>query len=209
MVIEVKPVEENVDAKAIRVFLKTIELLGGPRKLIEYRNLTWLPSLMTASYAIVYAKDKGYTAETIANILGISTTTARNILRADEEAVKARLEMLANEKAESLGEEKRTHIAGGLAKLAYKEIQQGRDEINLALALGQEVSKSLGVDWAVKVLSMLKGTDFPIEKEHLISKLKGIKIKGKPIEEIAEKLNYPIATPAQLLHEIAQAIKEE
>jgi predicted transcriptional regulator len=42
--------EFDIDAMAIRVFLKSLELIGGPRKLIEYRNLTWIPSLMEASY---------------------------------------------------------------------------------------------------------------------------------------------------------------
>jgi probable regulatory domain-containing protein len=105
--IEVKPVEVDVDAKALRIFLKSIEILGGPRKLVEMRNLTWLPSLMAASYAIVYAKDKNYTAERIAEILGLSKQTVQNILRADPEALKARIEEALQEEEE----EKKTHTA--------------------------------------------------------------------------------------------------
>lgn len=204
MVIEVKPVEkDNVDEKAIRVFLKALEILGGPRRIIEYRNLTWLPSLITASYAIVYHKDKGYSYESIANLLGISTTTARNILQADEEAVKKKL----SEVIEETSEEKRTHIAGAIAKMAYKEIEQGRDEINIMMHLVKETSKSLGVEWAVKVLSMLKGVDFPLNKETFLEKLNGINIKGKDIKEIAEKIEFPVHTPAELLHKIKEAIE--
>ncbi len=204
MVIELKPIEENLDSKALRVFLKAIEILGGPRKLIEYRNLTWLPSLMAASYAIIYYKDKNYSAETIANILGISTTTAKNILRADETIAKEKIDaFLSNEK---MDENKKTHVAGALAKMAYKEIMQGRDEINMMMHLVGETSKSLGVEWAVKVLSMLKGTDFPLDKDAFLSKLRGVSIKGKRIEEIVESMSFPIHTPAELLHEIKKAM---
>ncbi len=203
MVIELKPVEVDIDAKALRIFLKSIEILGGPRKLVEHRNLTWLPSLMAASYAIVYAYDKHYTTEQIAEKLGLSKQTVQNILRADSEAIKIKLE----EALQETQEEKRTHTAGALAKLAYEEIKEGRDEISMALELTKTAAKSLGADWAVHVLSQIKGTDFPVNREILAEKLSGIKIKEKPIEEILEKLDYPIHTPAELLHKIREAIE--
>jgi len=203
MVIEIKPVEDDVDSKAMRIFLKTIELLGGPRKLVEYRNLTWLPSLMAASYAIIYSKEKGYLAEKIASILGMSKTTVQNILRADVKIAKEKLESAVQEK----DEEKKTHMAGALAKIAYEEILQGRDEINLSIEIGKTTAKSLGAEWAVYVLQRLKGTDFPIEnKDILKEKLGGLLIKGKSAEEIVEMLEYPIATPAELLHKIKEKI---
>ncbi len=205
MVIEVKPVEDDVDAKAMRVFLKSIEILGGPRKLVEHRNLTWLPSLMAASYAIVYAKEKNYSAEHIASVLGVTKQTVQNMLRADPEAIKSKLDDVAGEK----DEEKRTHTAGALAKLAYQEILAGRDEINLAIEITKQAVKSLGADWAVHVLAKLKGTDFPVEKDTLQRKLEGMVIKGKRIEDILDKLRYPIKTPAELLHQIRQAMEGE
>ncbi len=204
MVIELKPVEIDIDAKAMRIFLKSIEILGGPRKLVEMRNLTWLPSLMAASYAVTYAYDKHYTAEQIAEKLGITKQTVQNILRADPEAVKARLEEALKEDEE----EKRTHTAGALAKLAYEEIKQGRDEINLAIELAKSTAQSLGATWAVHVLSRIKGTDFPVNKEVLLEKFEGMNIKDKPIEEILEKLEYPIHTPAELLHKIREALEK-
>lgn len=204
MVVELKPVEVDIDAKAMRIFLKSIEILGGPRKLIEYRNLTWLPSLMAASYAIVYAYDKHYTAEQIAEKLGLTKQTTQNILRAEPHAIKAKLEEVLKEEEE----EKRTHTAGALAKLAYEEIKQGRDEISIALELTKTAAKSLGADWAVHVLSRIKGTDFPVSKEILEEKLKGISIKGKDIDEILEKMDYPIHTPSELLHKIREALGE-
>lgn len=202
MVIELKPVEDDVDAKAMRVFLKSIELLGGPRKLVEHRNLTWLPSLMSASYAIIYSKEKNYTAEQIASILGLTKQTVQNMLRADPEAIKMKLEEIASERSE----EKRTHTAGALAKLAYKEIAAGRDEINLAIELTKQAAESLGADWAVHVLSRIKGTDFPADKETLKNKLAGMVIKGKPVEELLDKLSYPIKSPAELLKAMRTAI---
>jgi probable regulatory domain-containing protein len=202
MVIEIKPVEEDVDSKAIRIFLKTIELLGGPRKLVEYRNLTWLPSLMAASYAIVYNKEKGYLADRIASILGMSKNTVQNILRADVEVAKKKI----SEALEEKDEEKKTHMAGALAKIAYEEIKAGKDEINISLAVSKETAKSLGAEWAVYVLEKLKGTDFPIDKETLKSRLSGIKIKGKDAEEIIESLEFPISTPAELLHKIKEKL---
>ena len=204
MVIEVKPKQEDVDAKALRVFLKSLEILGGPRKIIEYRNLTWLPSLMTASYAIILHKEKNYSAERIGEFLGISTTTAKNILSADEELIKEKISNLAEERDES----KRTHTAGALAKVAYKEIMQGKDEISLMVHLAKETSKSLGVEWAVKVLSMLKGIDFPLSKDRFLERLRGVDIKGKPIEELADKMDFPIDTPAELLHKMKEAMND-
>lgn len=204
MVIEIKPIEVDIDSKAMRVFLKSIEILGGPRKLVEMRNLTWLPSLMTASYAIIYAYDKHYTAEEIAKKLGATKQTIQNILRADPEAIKTKIE----ESLEEREEEKQTHTAGALAKLAYEEIKQGRDEINIALELTKATAKSLGADWAFHVLSQIKGTDFPVSKEMLLEKLKGLKIKEKPIEEILEKIEYPVHTPAELLHKIREVMEK-
>lgn len=203
MVLEVKPVEEGVDAKVMRVFLKSIEILGGPRKLVELRNLTWLPSLMLASYAIVYSKEKLYSAEKIAEILGTTKQTVESILRADPEVIKEKLESLAEEREE----EKKTHNAGALAKLAYREISEGRDEINVAIEITKEAAKSLGEDWAFHLLTKIKGTDFPVNKETLETKLEGMEIKGKEVREILEKLDYPIKTPAELLHKIRVALE--
>lgn len=44
---------EDIDFMAERVFNESIKILGGLKKLIEYRNLAWLPSLAEASYTVV------------------------------------------------------------------------------------------------------------------------------------------------------------
>ena len=199
--IEVKPINPDVDAKVMRVFLKSIELLGGPRKLIEHRNLTWLPSLMTASYVVVYARDHNYTQERIAELVGSTKQTVQKILSADTSIVKQLLDL-------NVDEDKKTHIAGALAKLAYEAISRGDDEINIALEITKQTVRELSIDWAVNVLARLKGVDFPITKEALLEKLGGLTIKGLSIEEIANRIDYPINTPAELLHKIKEALQQ-
>jgi probable regulatory domain-containing protein len=119
MVVEVEPREVDYDALALEVFLKALEIIGGPRKLLEYRNHTWLPTLMEASYAVVLKERGMKTEDEIARFLGVSRQTVRNILSADPELVLKKLEGELGEK------ELKTHIAGGIARLAYREAQGG------------------------------------------------------------------------------------
>jgi Predicted transcriptional regulators len=190
--------EFDIDAMAIRVFLKSLELIGGPRKLIEYRNLTWIPSLMEASYAVVLQDMANKTEAEIAEFLGSTRQTVRNMLRAEPELVLKKLEGELEEKTP------RAHTAGGLAKLAYKEIKEGRENLTIFLHLLQVASESLGVFWPVEILRRMKGADFPLGKEELLERLKGLKVKEKNIEEILEKLSYPVKSPADLLAQIRE-----
>jgi probable regulatory domain-containing protein len=111
---ELTPQPVDVDRQALEVFLKAIELAGGPRGLIEHRRLTWLPSLMEAAYAVVLQEAHRWNVQAISRFLGLSTATVRLMLRASTEAVRERLQ-----KAEP---EEHTHIAGGLARLAWQEL---------------------------------------------------------------------------------------
>lgn len=204
MVIEVSPQKEkDVDTLALRVFLKTIEILGGPRKLVEHRNLTWLPSLMAASYAVVLREEYMKSMESIAKELGIGKQTVGHILGADPEEVMKRINL------EEKIEKKRIHIAGGLAKLAYREIKEGRDEKSIHFEISRSIAKSLGADWAVHVLTGIRGIDFPANKEDLLEKLRGYEIEGIKIEEILEKLDYPVRNPAELLRSIGRILRGE
>jgi probable regulatory domain-containing protein len=195
--------EFDIDAMAIRVFLKSLELIGGPRKLIEYRNLTWIPSLMEASYAVVLQDMANKTEAEIAEFLGLTRQTVRNMLRAEPELVLKKLEGELEEKTP------RAHTAGGLAKLAYKEIKEGRENLTMFLHLLQVASESLGVFWPVEILRRMKGADFPLGKEELLERLKGLKVKEKNIEEILEKLSYPVKSPADLLAQIRENIEAQ
>jgi probable regulatory domain-containing protein len=195
--------EFDIDAMAIRVFLKALELIGGPRKLIEYRNLTWIPSLMEASYAVVLQDMANKTEAEIAEFLGSTRQTVRNMLRAEPELVLKKLEGELEEKTP------RAHTAGGLAKLAYKEIKEGRENLTMFLHLLQVASESLGVFWPVEILRRMKGADFPLGKEELLERLKGLKVKEKNIEEILEKLSYPVKSPADLLAQIRENVEAQ
>jgi probable regulatory domain-containing protein len=195
--------EFDIDAMAIRVFLKSLELIGGPRKLIEYRNLTWIPSLMEASYAVVLQDMANKTEAEIAEFLGSTRQTVRNMLRAEPELVLKKLEGELEEKTP------RAHTAGGLAKLAYKEIKEGRENLTIFFHLLQVASESLGVFWPVEILKRMKGADFPLGKEELLERLKGLKVKEKNIEEILEKLSYPVKSPADLLAQIRENLEAQ
>ena len=181
--------KEDVDMIAERVFNESIKLLGGLRKLIEYRNLTWLPSLAEASYTVVLKEELFKTHYEIAEELGITEQTVKKILQADEELV----EKYLKGELEKVDE----HKAGGIAKLAYKKVKDEK-----GIFIKEEEMEVLGVEWAIKVLIRLRGVDFPVKKEDLEKKLKGIIIKGKPVEEILEKMEFPLKTPAEVLHEI-------
>ncbi len=191
-----KPKGGNIDKMAEKVFMESINILGGLKKLVQYRNLTWLPSLAEAAYVVVLKNEAAKTYKEIAEILGITETTARNIATADEEKV---IEYIEGE----LEERPKEHIAGGIAKLAYKKLKEsGKLYEGDEVVIGGEEIEVLDIDWAVHVLAKIKGVDFPANKDVLEERLKGMVIKGKRIEDILEKLEYPIKSPAELLHGI-------
>ncbi|MBE3566725.1 MAG: bacterio-opsin activator [Thermogemmatispora sp.] len=206
-VLEHPPVEKEkeVDNKALRIFLKALEIAGGPRKLFEYRHLTWLPSLMEAAYVIVLSRDHQKMQADIAKELGLSPATVKNILVADEQKVKERLkEEIEGEEAGQI----KTHVAGGLAKLAYQEIAQGRDNIDFLVSMLQSYLGDLAeIIWPLEVLSRIKGLDFPVEKETLTAHLGDLTIRGKQARELLDHLSYPLASPAALLQELAQQLR--
>ena len=198
MEIIAKPKGGNVDKMAEKVFLECLNILGGLRKLVEYRNLTWLPSLAEASYVIVLKNEAFKTYAEIAKELGITEQTAKNIATADETKVKKYLEGELEKPNE--------HVAGGIAKLAYKKLKEGGRLDEEEVVIGNEEMEVLDIDWAVHVLAKIKGLDFPVGKDELMERLKGMIIKGKKIEDILESLEYPIKTPAELLHKIKEKL---
>ncbi len=193
----------DVDAKSLRVFLKVLDLIGGPRKLIEYRNLTWLPSLIQATYAVVMAKDAGKTEDEIAQFLGLTRQTVRNILRADPEVVKKRLKEEVREKT------LKDHVAGGLAKWAYDEIIRGNEQIPFLAEILEEASQALGVTWPIEILRKLKGVRFPMRREELLEIIGSTVIKGIPVEELLLEGPETVKNPAQLLHILHQSLQRK
>lgn len=114
----VKPItdlEQQIDDTAMQLFRTSIELAGGPRRLVELRRLTWLPTLMEACFVVALARKFQKTEQEIAQWLGISKITVRQILRAKTEALQEKFEG-------EVTENQRTHIAGALAKLSYQKI---------------------------------------------------------------------------------------
>ncbi|MDT7870923.1 MAG: bacterio-opsin activator [Thermocrinis sp.] len=207
MVIEITGVPKNetdadLEQLVTRVFFKAIDLLGGLSKLTEFRTLTWLPSLARAAYVVVLKEEYLRTEEEIAQKVGLTKNTVRSILRADP--------TLAIEKIQEELKEMKVHTAGGIAKLAYKMVKEGNEaEIlsHFCTVVAEEVARALDIPWAYAVLKHLRGVKFPIQdSQALKEKLKGVKIKTHPAEEVVDRLPYPIRTPAVLLHEIKLAI---
>ncbi len=191
----------NVDKMAEKVFWEAIKLLGGLKKLVEYRNLTWLPSLAEAAYVLVLKNEAFKTYREIAEYLGITEQTVKNIATADEEVVRKYLEG-------ELEERPKEHVAGGIAKLAYRKLKEEKRLEEQEVEIYHDEIEALGIDWAIHVLARIRGTHFPIEKDELKERLSGIIVKGKNIEEILEKIEYPVKSPAELLHKIKVAAEE-
>ncbi len=196
-----KPKGGNVDKMAEKVFYESIRLLGGLKKLIEYRNLTWLPSLAEAAYVVVLRNEAFKTYAEIARELGITEQTVKNIATADEEEVKRYIEG-------ELEERPREHIAGGIAKLAYRKLkEEGKLEEDEVVLCSEEI-EVLDIDWAVHVLARIRGLDFPASREQLEERLRGMIVKGKSIEDILARIEYPVKSPAELLHKIKLRLEQ-
>ena len=80
MVVIAQPVEQDFEALVLRVFLKSIDVRGGLSKLADYKTLTWLPSLARAVYCVVLREEYFKTEEEIAQRVGLTIQTVRNIL---------------------------------------------------------------------------------------------------------------------------------
>ncbi|MBA2849333.1 bacterio-opsin activator [Thermosulfuriphilus ammonigenes] len=193
----------DVDELAIRVFLKALELLGGPRKLILYRNLTWLTSLMEAAYAVVLAEEALKTEDDIAEFLGLTRQTVRNILRADPELVMKKLSGELEERG------LKAHTAGGLAKLAYEEIKKGNEALVFFSQVIREGGKILGIGWPAEVLARIKGLDFPLPSALVSERLRGLIVKERDLGELVAALGPEIRNPRELLHLLAEKLREE
>jgi Predicted transcriptional regulators len=201
--------DADLEQLVTRVFFRAIDLLGGLSKLTEFRTLTWLPSLARAAYVVVLREEYLRTEEEIAQKVGLTKNTVRSILMADPTLAMEKIQKLEELAKEELKEMK-VHTAGGIAKLAYKMVKEGNEaEIlsHFCTVVAEEVARALDIPWAYAVLKHLRGVKFPIQdSQALKEKLKGVKIKTHPAEEVVDRLPYPIITPAVLLHEIKLAI---
>ncbi|MCS6998530.1 MAG: bacterio-opsin activator [Aquificaceae bacterium] len=207
MVIIAKPIERELEPLVMRVFLKSLDLLGGLSGLADYRTLTWLPSLARAVYCVVLREEYFKSEEEIAEKVGLTLQTVRNILRAEPTTVFEKLQKLEGFLEEER-KELRVHTAGGIAKLAYKLVKEGQEEPNVFLKYCESVAYALDIPWAYMVLKRLRGTDFPIRSpENLLDRLEGVYIKGRTAKEVLQELEYPIKSPAELLHRLKENLK--
>lgn len=106
---------KDYDELVWKIVKKAVLLLGGPRHLILHRNLTWLPSLVEAAYVWLLYDKMGKTQKEIAALLGLTPATVRKILSARPEDVKKKIEDNVDID---------THVAGGLARLAYEQLKK-------------------------------------------------------------------------------------
>ncbi len=204
--------EKNLEHLVDRVFFKAIDLLGGLKRLAEYRTLTWLPSLARAAFVVVLREEYLKTEDEIAQFVGLTRNTVRNILRADPDAALYKIEHF-DELSEEERKELKVHTAGGVAKLAYKLVKDGQESKTLLefcheLAGEAVQAADCEVPWAYLVLKHTKGIEYPITDAAILQeRLKGLSIKGKDAKEVVQGLFYPIKNPAQLLKEIKEYIK--
>jgi len=207
---EVKLNDADLENLVSRVFFKSLDLLGGLSKLVEYRTLTWLPALARASFVIVLREEYLKTEEEIAQIVGVARSTVRNILRADPNLALYKIQHL-DELTKEEKKELRVHTAGGIAKLAYKLVKDGQEAqvlLEFCATSGAQVAQVCDVPWAYAVLKRMKGVKYPIENSDVLADLlKGIDIKGIPAPEVVREISYPIKSPAQLLHEIKEYLQ--
>ncbi|MEO0243084.1 MAG: bacterio-opsin activator [candidate division WOR-3 bacterium] len=202
--------EMEIEQLIGRVFMKAIDLLGGLNKLAEFRSLTWLPSLARACFVVVLKEEYLKSHEEIAQKVGITKNTVKNILYSDPHLVLQRIENienLAKEEPKNL----KTHIAGAIAKLAYREIKQGREAqtlLHYCSSMIERVAEMLEIPWVYIVLRHTKGVKYPIHNsEELEEKFREVVIKGVRATDIIRNLHYPIESPAALLHEIKEYLK--
>ncbi len=201
MVMEIKPPrepDEERDEKVLKMLIEAIRIIGGPKKLVGMRNLTWLPSLVRAMYAVLL-RNAGYTYEEIASKLGVTRATVEKMLTADEEAVRKKVAGLTEEDIDE-------HVAGGLAKLAYKEMM--RRGVEEEIEKITTTSTALGIDWPVRVATLLKGADFPLDREELMQRLRGVKIMGVDAEELLGEIEYPVTSPVDLVKKISEVLRK-
>ncbi len=210
MILDVKINDNEVKYLAERVFFKSIDLLGGLNKLAEYRTLTWLPSIARASFAVVLKEEFLKTEDEIAEFIGLTRNTVRQILRADPNLALYKIEHID----ELTSEEKKqlkVHTAGGIAKLAYKYVKSGEDSetvMEYCRQISQEAVAQCDTPWAYLVLKNVKGIKYPIiDSKTLEDKIGHLEIKGIKATEIVNNLHYPIKNPALLLKEIKEYLQ--
>jgi len=130
--------EEHVEALTLRVFLKSLELLGGTQKLVQTRATNWLSSLLLASYTVVLKEEFLKSEQEIAQRLRITPQTVKNILRS--EPLVDNLEKLFESESKDLN----IHTAGGIAKARLQISKRPKGPYRSLFGIFKENCRSLG-----------------------------------------------------------------
>lgn len=108
-----EPAAEARDRRVLELFLKTVQSMGGLRRLAQERRLGWLPPLLAGADTLVLQEEEHRRPDEIADLLGISGESVENMLAAPAD----RAEQFAHAPPpESLGE--RETAAGALIRRA-------------------------------------------------------------------------------------------
>ena len=60
-------------------------------------------------------------------------------------------------------------------------------------------------NWAVEAASRLKGAQFPIGEAQARDRLAGLVVRGEDVLDLLDRVEFPVYTPAALLHLISEA----
>ncbi len=203
--------EKELEYLVGRVFFKSIDLLGGLNRLAEYRTLTWLPSLARSCFAVVLREEYLKSENEIAEKVGLTRNTVRNILRADPNNALYKIQHM-DDLSEDEKKYLKVHTAGGIAKLAYRLVKEGQEAqtlLEFCRELAETTVQVVGESpWAYTVLKRTKGLTYPLTgPEVLEERLGDLSILGVSGRELVQTLHYPIKNPAQLLREVKEALK--
>jgi len=198
--------ENDLEALVTKVFLKSIDLLWGLKQLALYRTLTWLPSLARSAFVIVLREEYLKSELEIAEYVGLTKNTVRNILRADPELAMYKLKHL-DELTKEQKKELKVHIAWWIVKIAYKLVKEWQQP-QVAKYFAYDTACALDVPWAYLLLKRFKWHHFPIMSyDDVKDVVWWINVNWISIEQILKNINYPIISPADLLHKIKEYIK--
>lgn len=106
------------DQHAMQVFLKSLEMLGGMRTLVENGQLEWLPQLVESSYALVMVNEQRKSVDEIADFLGVTKGDVTGMIEAPTQAATVRM------KTAPLDEPHLDYAAAGVAKSAYQVLRK-------------------------------------------------------------------------------------
>lgn len=87
-------VQQNIDEVIKQIFSIAIDILGGPRKLVEYKRLTWLASLMEAILSFTFTVKKTNQQTRLLNFWELALKQQKQFCRASLNMQRASLKVV-------------------------------------------------------------------------------------------------------------------